>query len=591
MVRRKLKIIFIGLVLTGLLIIPMIPSASATSWNQWKTAAVGDVPESELDTYWLITSTPVPNYEENLWASWHDVVETDWDGNANLDEEFVLNTWDDSSIMGYITFESKMEIEEAGDLDFRGKFGCYTTLQKVRTVGSVEIYDKTTQTTIWKKNLQTTGTPNSWDWVSFHTIESMNSNHEYVIRLKAKDSWSSHKVTIAFDSAEVWFYSPATYQLNEYDHDWSGSSYRCWVESLFSFRQGQLDDMLREHLPYVNGWGPWYGWDPCYLHEFRSEPYYSLVYDFWWVTNMPGTTGVTWSSLLERQEDEYEEVEVYTRGPVYLQENTPYWAKIRYEVQASGNVYVTLEAELGNQADIRAWVDPPAVAVGWLELVTETFYHSQSSGTMAVQSSSLQRTGDTIPIEYIEENQWFGVSLTGMSSRYLKIYTRVNVASLKTRTDVVSLISDVKTETRLNIDRLTEIDGYIPATLTFDRIISASEIEDLVERYNLEIDRFRFTALNDHGLVRGQGACEFNKAIPLAELNTVIGDGELLGFQSIDVRVHPYNLESIIDDESVAVLDISAIIAILNAGIDINSFYEVQWITEDPSWYINHAFE
>lgn len=377
--RNKRKVLILTFLLAfSLSLTPLISTVDATDWEDWTTKAVGEVEEWQMYTYWTFTSTPYTGWEHKLWSSWMDVIDVKQDLFVNGDKEILFNTYSSADIMGQLLLESKMEIEDAKDLIFRGRFGCKYSYPQVRTVGYVEIYDITAQSSVWKKDIQTNGYANSWNWVSFSSpgnlgsILSLSPYHDYVIRLFAKDAWVQQKVQIAWESAEPWFYSPYYRTLVEYDHDWYGSDYRCYMKSDYYFRQGPLDDMVRDHLPYVTGGGlPW-GWNPCYIHEFRSEPYTALEYDQWYSTTMPGVVGHTWSGLGEQQDDGYDEVEIYTRNPEQMTAYYTYNSRLRYNVLETGYVDFTLEAELGNENDWLAWGSPPAYPIGWLEIKDAT---------------------------------------------------------------------------------------------------------------------------------------------------------------------------------------------------------------------------
>jgi len=595
--RKRLVSTIMFLLLLGLTIAPFVPTADATSWSTWQTKAVGDVEEWQMPSYWTFTSTPYAGYEHKLWSSWMDVIQVRQDLFVNYDQEILFDTYSDAGIMGQLVLESRMKIEDARDLIFRGRFGCKYSYAQIRTVGSVEIFDLTTQSSVWKRDIVTNGYANSWNWLTFSSPGDLGSilnliqSRDYVIRLRAADAWIQQKVQVAWESAEVWFYSPGYRTLVEYAHDWYGSNYRCYVESDYYFRQGPLDDMLRDHLPYVGGGGfPW-GWNPCYLHEFRSEPYTALEYDQWYATTMPGVIGHTWSGMEEQQDDDYDEVEVYTRNPELMMAYYTYNSRIRYVVLEMGYVDMTLEAELGNENDWVAFFDAPAYAVGWLEIDGETLYHSQSSALEQV----FKAAGDMIPsndsqvIEYREHHSWYDIIVSGEYPHYASIYTRINIEGLKTRADLETLIADMQAEALTDATHLNS-ELSIPATITFSSILEVNRVLDLIDRYKLVVDSFGFTASDGSGCLRGQGTPSTDESIPLSELKAFIGEYELVGIHRIDVELSPAILEMLIDDESVAVVNFLAFVALNNAGIDLTGINEIQWITEDPSWYINHMF-
>ena len=595
--RKRLVSTIMFLLLLGLTIAPFVPTADGTSWDTWQTKAVGDVEEWQMYPYWIFTSTPYVGYEYKLWSSWMDVIQVKQDLFANYDQEILFDTYSDAGIMGQLVLESRMRIEDARDLIFRGRFGCKFSYAQVKTVGSVEIFDLTTQSSVWKMDIVTNGYANSWNWVTFSSpgnlgsILSLIQSRDYAIRLRAADAWIQQKVQVAWESAEAWFYSPGYRTLVEYAHDWYGSNYRCYVESDYYFRQGPLDDMLRDHLPYVAGGGlPW-GWNPCYLHEFRSEPYTALEYDQWYATTMPGVVFHTWSGMQEQQDDGYDEVEVYTRNPELMMAYSTYNSRIRYVVLETGYVDMTLEAELGNENDWVAFLDPPAYPVGWLEIDGETLYHSQSSALEQV----FRTAGDMIPsndsqvIEYREHHSWYDIVVSGVYPHYASIYTRINIEGMKTRADVETLIADMQAEVLTDATHLNS-ELSIPATITFSSILEVNRVLDLIDRYKLIVDSFGFTAGDGSGCLRGQGTPSTDESIPLSELKAFIGEYELVGIHRIDVELSPAILEMLIDDESVAVVNFLAFVALNNAGIDLTGINEIQWLTEDPSWYINHMF-
>ena len=130
----------------------------------------------------------------------------------------------------------------------------------------------------------------------------------------------------------------------------------------------------------------------------------------------------------------------------------------------------------------------------------------------------------------------------------------------------------------------------IPATITFSSILEVGKALDFIETYNLVVNGFGFTATNGKDCLRGQGTPSSDKSIPLNELKTVVGEYELIGIHRLDVELNPGILQMLTDDESVVVVNFLAFVALNNAGIDLAGINEIQWITEDPSWYINHMF-
>jgi hypothetical protein len=560
--------------------------------------AVGDVAEWQMQTYWSFTSTPVSGYEGNLWSHWSDVLSVQQELLFNGDKEILFDTYSDSDLMGYLTLESKMKMEEVKSLIFRGRFGWKFTYGGVRTLGSVEIFDLTSQSTVWKKDIKSNGVVNVMYWSSFASpieypdILNLDKDHDYVIRLKAKDVWSGQKVRVVWESAEVWFYSPDYRTLRHYKHDWTlPGDYRCYVQSRYNFRTGPLDDMLREHRPYVLGGGlPW-GWNPCYLHEFRSEPYTKMEYDLWWTTTMPGVVDHTWSDLGEQEDDGYDEVEIYSKNPELFWSLYTYDTRIRFVVLETGDVDVTVESELGNENDWYALFDPPAYPVAYIELIEKTFTHSYSSSPQYQFKAlaMMESHNETQSIDYSEDHDWFYVRVVGEYPEFLDIYTRINEDLIHTPDDLESLIAYMK-RTALNDIEMMGVETKIPATITFNGIQSVEDIVDFVARFELDVRGFSFTATDGKSIMRGEGTPSDTEIIPLDDLRSFITDYDLVGIHGIDVIMNGKVIEQLVVDEMIAVLNFLGFSALRNANIDPASFTRIRWFTEDPSWYLNHAF-
>jgi hypothetical protein len=597
--KKKLSAIALALVIVVGVIGPyIIPQVDALSWSNWTSAAVGDVSENSLPTYWSIVSTPYSGYESYLWSDWHTVISSEQNkyGDSNDNKEIVFSTYSSSSIMGIIDFTSKAEIEDTEEIAFRGRFGCRYSYNQVRTVGYVRIIDTTTQTTILSKSIESSGVNDQWSWQTFSlSSSSLDPSHDYVIKLTANDAWIQQKVEVAFESADVWAHSPYWRRIVEQGHSWRyiprGYYYLCTILSDFYFKATPIADLNRDHRPYVTEGliiGDPYGWDPCYLHEFRSYLAGTYEGDDWYATDMPGSVGYTDSTEAEELLDGFEEVEVYTRNPELFTANVVYYVQVRYQVWNTGWVDVVLEAELGNEDDYMAGLSPPAFPVAYMNLEEESFYHTSKSfywyPSFALAEEDNPSITTVVPINIIDSHQRYDVIMKGLYPYYLKVFTKIDVE------DKEGLL-ELKSSLNSNIDSLLNTvseDTEVRASLTFDRLATVENILRLVDSYDLEVDNFRFTAQNGVHILRGQGTPNGEDIIPMNELNDFIPKYDLLGIQSLDVRVKARFLESLESDELIDALDISAFLSVINAGIDLDSFQEVHWYSEDASWYISY---
>ncbi|MFO7835739.1 MAG: hypothetical protein R6V83_03720 [Candidatus Thorarchaeota archaeon] len=311
-----------------------IQTVHGLSWYGWSSKLVGDISESHISDYWTVASSPKSGYENYLWSNWHDVVDSEHDYWSNNDKEMVFSTYSSSSTtVGHIEFKSKASIQDTEKLIFKGRLGARFTYSGVRTFGWAQIYDITSQEVVESVSIKSGTNANTWKWETFSKSISLNKNHQYIIRLKAKDAWIQQKVEIAWECAEVWFHGqdsdygvPLQHGTHTWRYEWRGleywAMYECRVSSDVVFHSTPIEDMLRDHRPYVlNDLKPLYsqgdptGWDPCYLHEFRSDPFYKLEGDEWYSTDFPGSIGYTDSCETEELDDGYEEIEVYTRNP------------------------------------------------------------------------------------------------------------------------------------------------------------------------------------------------------------------------------------------------------------------------------------
>jgi hypothetical protein len=57
--------------------------------------------------------------------------------------------------------------------------------------------------------------------------------------------------------------------------------------------------------------------------------------------------------------------------------------------------------------------------------------------------------------------------------------------------------------------------------------------------------------------------------------------------QSIDVEMSPEIAETLADAAGVLAVDVSAISAILDLGLRLSDFHQIQWFVEDPSWFLD----
>jgi hypothetical protein len=224
---RKMKVrtlIVAVLIFLGVGAAPwMIPTVEALSWSTWNSGAVGDVWESVLANYWTIGSTPIQGYESYLWDTYFDVVESELDYYSNLpapaDKKLVFTTYSSASLMGVLEFESDAVITGTEKLVFRGRYGARFSYSGVRTLGYVQLYDKTSQTVKRNIPIKSGSTPNVWEWGDpFSFEEDLIKNHEYTIKLIARDVWIQQKVEVAWECAEVWFHAQDTDYGDPLDH-------------------------------------------------------------------------------------------------------------------------------------------------------------------------------------------------------------------------------------------------------------------------------------------------------------------------------------------------------------------------------------
>ncbi|MGV9169424.1 MAG: hypothetical protein ACOC38_05720 [Promethearchaeia archaeon] len=568
----------------GLGSVPVLP-VEAISWVNWKTAAVGDIATPYLGGHWSFTSSPKSGYENYLWDYWTDVLYSQGDYSNTGDLEIVFDTTGDSSTMCYLTMESKMEMTGANLLRFRGRYGCRFSYSGVRTVGYVRIYDKTDDTVFYTDDIETSGTANQWSWNTFDSDKNIiELGHNYVIKLFAKDAWISQTVQVAFESAEPWVHAPYYRTLNEYYR----TSTTCRWRSDFKFKQGAIDDLLRDHRPYVmeddgNYWMA-YGWDPCYSHEFQSEPYTLLEANGWYSTNLPGVVQYTESDENEEQYDEYEEIEVSTRSVASLSADYPYYVKVGYNIMHDGTATVTLEAELGNEKDDRGLLDPPAMPVAWLELTDNQATYGGGGSDPTPDSYSLS---DGTPISHTIQNDWIRVGLTGVYPYHLKMTTMVT----RKAEEELSNFIDYQRTIVSGIDFQNMSDEYIPVTVTLGEPMTIKEFEGFADSYRIGLDKFRFAARNGDDLMQGQGVPNESGGVPKDVLSEYIEGGDLIGIHSFDGYVSPTMLYRLLDSDDVAIVDASALFALQSLDAELVDFYEVSWFSQDLAWIVNNGFK
>jgi hypothetical protein len=625
--KRKKKIYIFAFIVMMFLSFGLVPSivieAAGLSWNTWKTEAVGDVWWYDLDNYWTMTSSPISGYENKIWSSGQDVIDCQCDyydnSPAHTDAELIFTTYSSSSLMGIYEFESKAAITDTETLVFKGRYGTKFTYAGIRTVGYIQIYDQTSSTTIWSEPIVTSGSQNVWDWQEFSDIIPLNKYHEYTIKLIGRDVWSSQKVEVAWECTEPWFYAPdpdygvpLSHSGHTWRYEWRGfqyyAIYECRFHSDLVFHSEPLADLMRDHRPYaLNDKLPSYkigdptGWDPCYLHEFRSTPYTILEFDDWYSTDLPGYVYYTKSSLLEQIDDNCDEVEIYTKNPELLNPGWAYFVTVRYTVWETGSFDMYLEAELGNEADTKASISPPAYPVAGIEIMSDSYSHSQKSHPiwpMTTLSSSNTHPeqnhfrGTSLgnislsPISYIESHDWYDIIIVGVNPAYLKVFTRINVNS---RENLDAFLVEKNYELENNLNQIAD-NTNIPATITFDGVVSVDRVLELVKKYKLNINRFRFTAQNgSERIIRGQGTPLGDEVIPIDELKDFVSGYSLLGIQSLDIIINTNVIKSLTNEQDIISLDFAAFLATMNAGIDIDEFIEVQLYTDDVSWYLSFS--
>ncbi|MHA1135566.1 MAG: hypothetical protein ACTSSE_03690 [Candidatus Thorarchaeota archaeon] len=211
------------------------------------------------------------------------------------------------------------------------------------------------------------------------------------------------------------------------------------------------------HRPYVTIASNPDGWDPAYVHEFRSVPYDALEGDWWYSHDLPGTVGYTNSIDMEEILQGYEEIEIYTRNPESIISGYAYYISHRYTVWKAVSVEMTLESELVNEADPEGEISPPGYPVAWIDMAERTVSHSSASywgwwlpasddyisGDFSPDSSEVSNE-TTISINYIEHHEMFDVIIEGIYPHYLKVLTKLNVDS---KADTENLLAEMRTRT------------------------------------------------------------------------------------------------------------------------------------------------
>jgi len=576
------------LIMMGIGTVPVL-EAEGTPWVNWRTAAVGDIPTYDLDTYWSFTGSPVSGYENYLWNHWTDVVVSGGNLYVNGDYEIVFDTTSTSSIMGYLTIESKMEISGADLIRFRGRFGCKFSYGGVRTVGAVRVYDKTAGVTVINEPITTSSTANQWKWSTFNERRESGiyTSHDYVIQLFAKDAWISQTVKVAFESAEPIAHAPYYKTLFESDR----SSYHCRWKSRFSFGEGAIDDLLRDHRPYVETTGSPYGWDSCYLHEFQSRPYYLLEANSgWYSTNMPGIVDITESDEEEEADDKYEEIEVFTKNPELLSAGVIYYVEVEYWIEMAGTAEITLEAELGNEADYAAWFDPPAMPVCWLILDDEeATYEMENTLSYIEYSGQLSSTSDLdndTPISYAWCNEWFAVSINGVYPYHVEISTML---AKKAEGNVDGFIDHMR-EMSSKIGCKSISDKNIPVSVTLEEPMSVEKFEEFIETYSIDLETFCFAARHGAEVIQGQGALDDLEKIPRDKLDYFIDGADFIGIPSFDGYLPKSMLRQLMNSSDVAIVDVAALFALEHFNINLSDFREISWFSQDLAWFVNNGY-
>ena len=192
------------------------------------------------------------------------------------------------------------------------------------------------------------------------------------------------------------------------------------------------------------------------------------------------------------------------------------------------------------------------------------------------------------PINLQIHHEYYDVFINGMYPSYLKVHTRLNIDSMD---DLTAYQLDKRTEVE-NSQIIYDKGQTILATITFNDLASFQDVLDLIDQYDLDAIRYRFTAQDESGkIVRGQGSPYGNDGLSLSELMDFIHGFELLGIQSLDVYVDSSKLGQLATEEMISIIDVAAFLAILDFGIDFNAFEEVLWFTEDASWYLKSELE
>jgi len=339
--KRTTKCLVLGVIILATLVVTNVPATQAFSWSEWYTAAVGDVSEAELSNHWYIWSEPKSGYESELWDDWEDVTWSLWDQDSNLDKEIRISTYDDATYMGVLYFQSKGEFSGTDKIHLVYRVARRYTHTSTNTLGKIQIWDITSQTVTKEWLIRSAGT--SLSWVKDGDDASLNPSHTYAIRLVFNDAWKYQRVEVIFEYVEVWGFYTDSFSWSHYEywiHQYIWPAYfhhyiSQW-EIYHSFSQFDIDDMLRNHIPYGRdrGFPPGVptGWNPAYVLELRVSPRDHV--SFWAaISDLPEPRGYG----AEQEGDEWE-VEVYTYNAEALQPDYSYYASVALKILEIGQI-------------------------------------------------------------------------------------------------------------------------------------------------------------------------------------------------------------------------------------------------------------
>ena len=226
--------------------------------------------------------------------------------------------------------------------------------------------------------------------------------------------------------------------------------------------------------------------------------------------------------------------------------------------------------------------------MGWVTQGTTTAYYSQKSwaeyrpwgfkGSNSIPTKNdvdlLMNQSVDPKILLYQDSQYYSSTVLEYED-YVKVVAHLKVDSYS------SLLNYLEEIGTLELSGSSE--RIITTSITFNRLLTSEELENLIATYNLDVQAFRFEGDRNGREISGMCLPLEGTTIPIEQLKQFLNPAEFKGFYRIDVKMKASQIENLRELSNVLYLDLNGQLALDATGIHEKP---VTFIFNDPFWLL-----